>query len=255
MVIGINCGHTVSGTVGCGAIGYLNESDETRNVGYILMHLLKKNGHKVIDCTNDFAHSVSDNLRQICSLANNINLDMFLSIHFNAGGGKGSEVFTIKGKDKACAGKILKSLETLGFKNRGIKDGSHLYVIKNVKYPSALIEVCFVDSNDADLYTSVGAEKIALSIYNAIAEDNLNTTEELTMTQYEELKNEIKKLREENIPMVYNYIDDNMPEWARPTIKKLVNLGILKGGDDGLNLTEDLLRLLVINDRAGLYDK
>ena len=45
-----------------------------------------------------------------------------------------------------------------------------------------------------------------------------------------------------------------MPEWARPTIQKLVDKGVLKGDGNGLNLTEDLMRMLVINDRGGLYD-
>ena len=30
-------------------------------------------------------------------------------------------------------------------------------------------------------------------------------------------------------PMIYNYIDENMPDWAKPTIQKLVDKGILKG--------------------------
>lgn len=56
-------------------------------------------------------------------------------------------------------------------------------------------------------------------------------------------------------PMRYGYIDKNMPEWAKPTIKKLVDKGFLKGNENGnLDLTNDLLRMLVINDRAGLYD-
>ena len=55
-------------------------------------------------------------------------------------------------------------------------------------------------------------------------------------------------------PMIYNYIDKNMPEYARPTIQKLVDRGILQGDENGLGLTDDLLRVLVINDRAGLYD-
>lgn len=88
--------------------------------------------------------------------------------------------------------------------------------------------------------------------------------EMITMPQYEELKNEIKDLTETvkilateiaelKNPMVYNYIDENMPEWARPTIQKLVEKGYLKGDEKGLNLTNDLLRMLVINDRAGMY--
>lgn len=89
-------------------------------------------------------------------------------------------------------------------------------------------------------------------------------SEDLTMSQYEELNQKIDRLTdavnriaEEAAPvvhpMIYNYIDENMPEYARPTIQKLVNKGLLKGSGGGLNLTDDLLRLLVINDRAGLY--
>lgn len=69
--------------------------------------------------------------------------------------------------------------------------------------------------------------------------------------EFDELKKEVENLKNKN---VYNYIDDNMPAWARPTIQKLVEKGYLQGGDNGLNLTDELMRILVINDRAGLYD-
>ena len=76
--------------------------------------------------------------------------------------------------------------------------------------------------------------------------------------KFNELVNAVSNLAEKvdklTNPMIYNYIDDNMPEWARPTIQKLVDKGILKGDENGLNLTEDLMRILVINDRAGIYD-
>lgn len=250
MVVGINCGHTVSGTIGSGAVGYLNESNETRAVGYALMNLLRSQGHKVIDCTDDYAMSVTDNLRQICTIANSFEMDAFISLHLNAGGGRGVEVYTKDGKDKVYANKMLDKLESLGFRNRGIKNGSHLYVIRNIIIPSALVEICFVDNeDDAALYNKVGADNIAKAICEAIT--GANTEGELTMTQYEELKNMIDSLYS---PMIYNYIDDNMPDWAKPTIQKLVDKGVLKGNEDGLNLTEDLMRMLVINDRAGLYD-
>lgn len=94
---------------------------------------------------------------------------------------------------------------------------------------------------------------------------NYTRSDELTMSQYEELKSMIgnlsnmiqtldSKVQKMENPMIYNYIDENMPEWARPTVQKLVNKGILKGSENGLNLTEDLMRNLVVNDRAGLYD-
>ena len=46
----------------------------------------------------------------------------------------------------------------------------------------------------------------------------------------------------------------NALPWAVPTIEKLIDMGALKGNDQGLDLTEDMIRLLVINDRAGAYD-
>lgn len=55
-------------------------------------------------------------------------------------------------------------------------------------------------------------------------------------------------------PMIYNYIDENMPTWARETIQKLVDKGVLKGDENGLHLTDSDLKQFVINDRAGLYD-
>ena len=72
------------------------------------------------------------------------------------------------------------------------------------------------------------------------------------MTQYEELDERVKEL--EN-PMIYNYVDENMPDWARPTVQKMMVKGLLQGNENGeLGLTDEMLRIFVINDRAGLYD-
>ena len=47
---------------------------------------------------------------------------------------------------------------------------------------------------------------------------------------------------------------DDCPTWARPTVRKLIRNGSLRGNELGLDLSSDMLRLLVINDREGLYD-
>lgn len=53
---------------------------------------------------------------------------------------------------------------------------------------------------------------------------------------------------------VYNTIDD-VPDFAKETVRKLIEKGLLVGeGENKLNLTYDLCRILVINNRAGLYD-
>ena len=41
--------------------------------------------------------------------------------------------------------------------------------------------------------------------------------------------------------------------WAAITVQKLIARKIIGGNDKGLDLSEDMLRMLVFNDRAGLY--
>lgn len=88
----------------------------------------------------------------------------------------------------------------------------------------------------------------------------LSESEGLTMAQYEELKKEIAALEKtieslkESAEKVYHYTAE-LPEWGRPTIQKLLDKGLYKGASESeLNLPDNLLRTLVINDRAGLYD-
>jgi len=126
--------------------------------------------------------------------------------------------------------------------------------------PAVLVETAFIDNYDdnAFLASESGQRACAAAIYKGIC-DYLGIDETISEREEdEEMKERIKELEKriavlEN-PMIYDYIDDNMPEWARPTIQKLVNKGYLRGGEDGrLGLTDDLMRMLVINDRAGVY--
>ena len=80
------------------------------------------------------------------------------------------------------------------------------------------------------------------------------------MNQYEELKQEIHDLSEtvkilaEELydlkhPMIYNYIDENMPEWARESVRWAIENGIMHGGGDGLGLSDKDLRYIVMLKR------
>lgn len=72
----------------------------------------------------------------------------------------------------------------------------------------------------------------------------------------EQISVDNNEIYSEETEMIYNYIDNNMPDWARPTIQKLVDKGVLKGDNEGkLCLNETMLRLYVVHDRLGLYDK
>ena len=95
-----------------------------------------------------------------------------------------------------------------------------------------------------------------------------NNEGELTMSQYQELLNKINQLEADNKQLRadlerwttnsrirYAWVDSNMPAWARPTITKLTQRRILLGDENGrLNLSDDMLRLFVILDRAGAFD-
>lgn len=214
MKIGVNCGHTLKGS-GSGAAGFINESVETRNVGNRLIELLKNNDNEVVNCTVDKADTQNAYLVECVKLANQQDLDYFISIHFNAGGGKGTEIYTYKGKEYIEALKICENISTLGFNNRGIKDGSNLYVIRKTKAKSMLIEICFVDSDDANKYLDIGAVKIAQTIYNGIVYNNQIKIEydEWTVRLQKELNAQFQ------YNLVINGLNSSILLDACPTIK------------------------------------
>lgn len=172
MVVGINCGHTISGA-GSGAVGIINESQHTRLVGHALMNYLRSAGCNVIDCTIDQANTSNEYLAAAVALANRQDLDWFISIHFNASAsheGHGVEAYTYEGRQYQDALDVCSNIAELGFKNRGVKAGSGLYVIRKTKAKSMLIEVCFCDNQkDVDTYNAIGgADAIAKAIYKGI---------------------------------------------------------------------------------------
>ena len=99
----------------------------------------------------------------------------------------------------------------------------------------------------------------------------LSESEELTMEQYNELKSLIEKqavaisaLPEENKElkavlqntMVYDYVDKNMPPWARPAVQAAMDCGAVQGDENGrLELSYKDLRAICREYRCGLYNK
>ena len=99
----------------------------------------------------------------------------------------------------------------------------------------------------------------------------LRNEEGLTMEQYNELKNliekqaaEINDLRNVNqqlvnvvqTTMIYNYVDDNMPDWARPAVQAAMDCGAIQGDEQGrLGLSYKDLRAICREYRCGMYNK
>lgn len=96
---------------------------------------------------------------------------------------------------------------------------------------------------------------IAEEVNKRLEEDKPMT--EADRAAFESLVNEVKLLKKEvsKVKVKYNKLE-KCPEYGRPTISKLIGMGVLKGEADGnLKLTEQMIRELVILDRAGVFDK
>ncbi len=74
--------------------------------------------------------------------------------------------------------------------------------------------------------------------------------------QWLDFKKRLSEQKEENVKMIYNYIDENMPDWAKPTVQKLIDKGALKGNEKGeLLLTDAMLRIFVVFDSVGCFEE
>lgn len=145
---------------------------------------------------------------------------------------------------------ILRRVCALGFKNRGVKRSSGLAVLRHVHsrgISHALIETCFIDDKDDMTLYGQKFNDIARAIADGVAEGFGKEVDDMTET---EVKKIVSNMRQAE---TYNTVEE-CPAWARPTVQKLVNKGYLEGNADGdLDMSYDFMRVLVINDRAGVY--
>lgn len=183
MKVAIDFGHGVGQDRG--AVGFIAEETIINSVGSLVVSKLQALGNTVVEVRPTSATSVGDSLAQRVNKANSNNVDLYVSIHANAGGGVGTEVYTYSAKEVPQARSVLNNIVSLGFINRGIKDGSNLYVVKNASATAMLIEVCFTDTqSDVDKYNSIGAEAIANAIVSGLTGQTVQPTKGYVITNY-----------------------------------------------------------------------
>lgn len=161
MKYAIHAGHGLKGKGTVGAIGFLDESVEAREITKRVIDYIKASGNEAIDCTED-SGTANQILSSIAKKTNASKADFAISIHFNAGAKKatdgkttGVEVYCYNTTSKAIpmARRVTEKIALLGFKNRGVKYKPTLYILRKTNMPAILIECCFVDDpEDAKKY-------------------------------------------------------------------------------------------------------
>ena len=213
MRIGIDMGHTLSGEgTGSQGCGY-KEQNLTRELGKIVIEMLKKEGHTIYDCTVDKSSNNAQQLIDRVNKANKQPLDLFVSIHFNAcvndvrGDGRttGTEVLlhSMSSKAKPYAERIVKKIANVGLKNRGVKT-HNAYVLKHTKAPALLIETCFIDDRDDMNVYLKSPKKVAKAIVEGILDKTITDIVEtpkngfyrVLVGSYKDKNNAIKRQEE-----------------------------------------------------------
>ena len=175
----ISTGHTPSGTLGCGAVDLIDESNCTREVAKLVVEKLKSLGHEThliqFDRGNDYN---CEDCYVRSNQANSIGGDLFVEIHFNSGIGRrgdGCEVLTTSNSQlaRSSAKNICEYLSSsLGITNRGIKNKS-VIVLSHTNMPAILVECMFVDGENAD--SRYDANKIANAIVKGLTGADTST--------------------------------------------------------------------------------
>ena len=164
----------------------LYEQDITYDFGIRLAELLRADGRFEVRLSRPTADTIlgTDNDSALDFRINDAEAwgaDYFISLHTNSfsdSSVRGLEVYTATGDDTgyALGEQILNALvKSTELRNRGMKDGSNLRVLKNAKMPAALIEMGFISNVDDAILLRDSSELFVQGLYNGILSyfDNL----------------------------------------------------------------------------------
>ena len=237
----------------------LRECDITKQVTDKLEAVLKKWGAEVI------GNLQSDDLEEVVDRANASGADLFVSVHCNAASpaAEGTETLYCAGynDDKEFAqcinDRIVKDLDLT---DRGVKPDTaaavgSLYVLRQTDMTAALVELAFITNPKEAEMLKNNQEEFARAIAKGIFD-----YEEMEIPDEKEAEweNDVGKIKKEMEGQKrYNTLAE-IPDWARPTIEKMIAKGILKGSgktdENGkpadIDFSKDMLRMAVYNDRA-----
>lgn len=183
-VVVLDPGHGLGSDTGATGVTGVQEDDVTLKVVLKTGKILEQHGVQVVYTrTTDERStpmSVVESLQRRCDTANNANARYFVSVHNNSAdipNANGTETLYFTGNSEGE--KLARAIQTslvnqLGSYDRGLKDGSWLYLAKNANPTTVLTELGFLSNPDeekklnSDDYQTKCAEAIAKGILDCL---------------------------------------------------------------------------------------
>lgn len=164
------------------------EKDDVLKLVLAIGEILQNSG---IDVEYTRTTDIYETPFQKATEANEAGVDFFISIHRNSSPlanqymGVESLIYNLSGIKYEMAENINAQLETVGFKDLGVKARPNLVVLRRTKMPAILVEVGFINSDsDNTLF-----DKNFYDIAQAIADGILDTLEEKGLWKPEGARN------------------------------------------------------------------
>lgn len=172
----INPGHSDKDP---GAVSYETERKLNVKVSNYMSEYLLAN----YECETKITPSSMERLSAVCKDANDWGADLFVSNHFNAGGGDGYEALVYNQKRVALGKLFEKYVLAIGQNSRGVKLRPGLVVLANTNMPAVLNEGAFVDNKKdiQDWNDDAELKKLGIAYAKAAAEF-LGLTKKIVMS-------------------------------------------------------------------------
>ena len=178
MRVFLNPGHALGGNPDPGCVNTaltLRECDLALTYGSLCGKYLEDAGCEVKLLQSHNLYGESPTYPCVVDAANQWPADIFISIHVNAGGGRGAETYCYDtngagGKLATCIqNQLVKALSPFdaGYQDRGIKAHPSFCVLRRTTMPAVLVETGFIDSEDAKILTCHG-DDIARAIAQGV---------------------------------------------------------------------------------------
>lgn len=218
------------------AAGNTNEAVQCRKIATTLVDALSR-------CGMEAMTNLTASMQERVAESNRWGATLHVCIHTNAFNKtvSGTRIFSADtvGEGFAAAQAVFDRLAPITpGTSENVKSYPALYEIRYTTAPCVYVEVDFHDVDEVALWIIDHTEEIAEAMCRGICDHYgyeyvpENGEEEATMTEKR-----------------YQTIED-VPQWAKAETQELMDLGALKGNEKGLDVTEDMLRCMIINLRA-----